>query len=539
MSVTLEDHRQSFEDDPGDNRAFEALDEHHFLAGEWEELVTLYRRRADAPTLEDQPAVRVAVLFRLGQLLEERCLRADDALECYWEVARLDPQCRPALRQARQIHAQRSQWDLVLQIAELEGEIPMEPYEKAAFLSEMGDVWLAHLSDPAQALECFDGALETNAGMQDALAGRARCLQELGRLDEAVTTWELLTEAQRGPDRAPTLVSLAKLMAGRMGQPDRAAELYRRALTEDPRNQDAVEALVQLATSREQWPLLADLYERQFDLAAGARRRTAIALEAGRLHLDHLDHPQAARMWLDRAVELCPDDADVQRARADLERRAGNGDALLEALDQVISLDAEGSSTSIVVEAAQLHSHAGNEERARAHLELAHQSAPNDPRVLEALSATLAKLGRGAELAEILEQRASLAGNDLQARVAALRELGRIYDEDLADTEAALDAYMRAFDAQPDAPEIASTLELLCRKAEAWEPLRAVLERASREGPAEERLTRACALGELLDERFDDQEGATRAFEAALEFDPGFERGLRGLERIALATGNE
>jgi tetratricopeptide (TPR) repeat protein len=539
LTEEVDRQRESFDRDPNDTRAFDGLEEHYFLGGHWDELVDLYRRRAQAPSVQQHPATHARLLFRLGQVLEERCLDPDAALEVYWQVARLDPQFRPALHQARQVHASRGQWDLVLQIAEIEGQLPMRPYERAVFLAEMGAIWLSHLSDPGQALGCFEEALAADPQNQVALSGRARSLEKLGRVDEAIQVWEQLIDVLRGPDRAPALVSLARLVAGPMKRPERAAELYRRALTDDPRNQDAVEALAMLAASREQWPLLADLYERRFDLAAGARRRTNIALEAGHLHLERLNQTQTARLWFGRALDLCPDEPAVHQAIAELERRAGNGDALLAALERVIDLSRATVPASTLLEAADLRSERGDEETALAHLKLAHERAPANPLVLGALSETLTRLGRTAELAEILEQRASLGGETPAVRVESLRELARIQEEELADPDAARDCLARAFEIDAAAPGVAGALERLCRKAEAWDQIRDVLERARREGPEAERPGYAASLGEVLAERLGDERAAAQAFEAALELDPGCERALRGLARIAAATGDE
>ena len=42
MSEILEKHKQSFESDPSNMQAFDALEEHLFMAGQWNKLVELY-----------------------------------------------------------------------------------------------------------------------------------------------------------------------------------------------------------------------------------------------------------------------------------------------------------------------------------------------------------------------------------------------------------------------------------------------------------------------------------------------------------------
>jgi hypothetical protein len=145
LATGLDAQQQIFAGNPDDRRAFEALEEHYFLEGDWEALAALYRARLEAPSILEHAEQRAALLLRLGQILEERLLDLDGATETYWDLARLDPTHRPGLRQLRGIHARREQWDIVLQIAELESATRMPPYERAEFETDLGRIWQQHL----------------------------------------------------------------------------------------------------------------------------------------------------------------------------------------------------------------------------------------------------------------------------------------------------------------------------------------------------------------------------------------------------------
>ena len=155
MATGLDKLQQTFASNPDDRRSFESLEEHYFLEGDWESLVGLYRDRLVAPSIESDDQLRAPLLFRLGQILEERILDLHHAAEAYWTLAKIDPQNRPALRQLRGIHERRGQWDMVLQISELESATNMPPYERAAFETELGLTWKEHLSDPEEARRAF------------------------------------------------------------------------------------------------------------------------------------------------------------------------------------------------------------------------------------------------------------------------------------------------------------------------------------------------------------------------------------------------
>jgi tetratricopeptide (TPR) repeat protein len=535
--------RERFEADPSDPVAFEALEEAHFLRGDWNELVLLYERRLAAPDLDPiaHPHARARLALRLGQVLEERCLELDRAVERYEEVARLDPAFRPALAQLRGVYAKRGQWELALQVAELEAQLPMRPFEQAAFATELGHIWLERLGDAGYASSQFEQALAADPQHVPALLGAARASELRGDARGAAALLERAADHLRGPDRAPVLVALARLTAEDLADEAGALALYRKALVEDPRHEEALRALAERARADAQWALFDELMERRFSVAAGAARRLELAREAARVQIEHARDPRAARHWLSRALELYPDDAAVHLLAADLERLAGNRQALGRHLRRAIELAGEELPVEGLRESAALAREAGDFAAELDSLRRALGRAPGDEELLGELATALARLGRDEELVEILEQQSALAAEGSAAWVTALVRLGRALEEHLGDAQGALEAFARAAEANPSDPEVTEHLERSCRKLEAWDRLRAHLERAvAHAGDASERaVPLRCALAELVIERFEDMDEARRSFDAALSLDPACLRARRGLERIALCSGDE
>ncbi len=118
MTSILERHQERLDANPADEKAFLALEEHHFLAGEWDALIALYEQRLEAPDLEAVSPARAALLLREAQVWEERKQDLDQATECYERAQRADPTTPTALGQLRRIHVSRQRWDLALQIAD-------------------------------------------------------------------------------------------------------------------------------------------------------------------------------------------------------------------------------------------------------------------------------------------------------------------------------------------------------------------------------------------------------------------------------------
>jgi len=539
VDANLQRLRDRFESDPSTAAAFEALEEHYFVSGEWNDLVTLYERRLGSPDLdpEKHPKQRARIAFRLAQVLEERCSQVERAVEAYQSVVRLDPSFQPALVQLRKIYAAQERWELALQVAEVQAGLPMRPFEQAAFCTEMGEIWHQRLGDAAQAVTMFERALENDSLHITALLGLARAQEELG--EAAAQALELAIAHQQGPDRASALVQLARLLDGPLKDPDRAEELYRRALTEDPRCEAAVEASLERAIANEQWELVSELHERRFDLASGAKRRAAIAHEGGRLHLDRLRNPQGARLWFSRALDLFPEDPANHLALADVERLAGNHEALTEHLRRAADLAEGALPAEALHEIATLSRERGDRSEAVSELRRALERDPGNPELLDELAGDLSRLGRDEELVEVLEQQAALATQDPSNRVRILARLGSLHEEQLSDCEAAIDAFERAHAEDPEQTAILEALERLYRKTESWEKLRQHLEGDLERAPRRRAVELHCALGELALEQFQDVETARQSFEAAVAIDATAERALQGIERIALASGDE
>ncbi|MEN8181454.1 MAG: hypothetical protein ABFS46_02845, partial [Myxococcota bacterium] len=519
--------------------SFEALEESYFLNGEWSRLVALYGRRLEAPAVRGDAPTKARLLFRLAQVLEERLEDVEAALERYLEAAQLDPSFRPALAQLRRLHARRGRFELALQVAEHEDALAMRPFERATFHTEVAALWAEHVGDPGQALEQYDRALTCAPGHELALRGRAQALVRLERADEAATVYGELLERARGSERATFGVALAALQEGPLQRENEAFESYRRALTHDPSSLEALEGLASLAGRCGRWPLLAELQERRFERAESPADRFDIALTAADLEVRRLERPAVAAGWFRRAMEIDASRVEPLLGLAELEALSGRSEAQARLLEAALALDAGSVPARGPLQLAQLAEAGGGRERAVALARTAQERAPDDPQVLDALAGHLERADLGEELALVLERQAALESADPPSAARRLRDLGRLHEERLADPEAALAAYRRALALDPELVEAGGSIEALLHKTGAFDALRAHLEHASEGGPVRDRPRALCALGDLLADVLDDPEAAGPCFERALALEAGHEAALRGLERLALAKGDE
>jgi tetratricopeptide (TPR) repeat protein len=378
VDASIRQQLARFEADPDAAVAFEVLEEHFFMIQAWNDLAALYRGRLRAPSLTDQPGARAQLLLRLGQLLEERCGDVDRAIDAYQSAVRLDPQLRPALRQLRSIYMTRGSWETVLQIAELETSTSMPPEERARLFSEMGDIWQRELGDAGQAEQCYararseavpakadrgaaevngDGeslvqqawlaaargdsstalaalrrALEIDPADADALDMMATVLEGLERHAEMTDFLERRAALVTNPEtRAAVLARLGAVREEQLGDLGGARSAYERALSADPSNVAARQALIRIYRLTEAWARLRTLLESI--IAQGIAEEPAQLLcDLGELLETQFDDVDAATSTYEEALALAPEDPRAEEALARL-HGAANADDVCEHAD--------------------------------------------------------------------------------------------------------------------------------------------------------------------------------------------------------------
>ncbi|MDJ0786552.1 MAG: tetratricopeptide repeat protein [Myxococcota bacterium] len=537
---TLERLRERFEASRSDRAAFEAIEEHLFVRGEWAPLVTLYEDRLEADDLDPAKGdaarrTRASVVLRLGQVLEERRIDPEGAIARYREVLDLQPDHRLALQQLRGLYERREDWESLLDVAAREAELPMSPPERARLCVELGLIHEDRLEQPEEALGWFRQALEQVPDEVDALLGSARIHTQQGETDAAKVELEQASSRLQGPDRAAALVAWAALMGP--DEAERQETMYRSALEDEPRSEPALEALCRLTQERGEWEAFDDFCERRFSVGVGAVRRLAVVHDAARSLLGPARNPRAARRWLERALELFPGDPLVHFQLADCEGLAGNPAAREPHLRMGWELAGEATPLDVLRECAELATEREDFEEAARDLEALIEREGPTARSVEQLERVLERAGRDDALLPTLIQRAEglegEASADVWMRVAGLHEAK-------GDVDAAREARERALEQAPAHESALAATESGLREDERHDELAIRLETAwnAADPASDEALSIALRLAELQGEVIGDSEAAHATYTRILESHPDELRARQGLERMVLASGD-
>ncbi|MBW2313667.1 MAG: tetratricopeptide repeat protein [Deltaproteobacteria bacterium] len=347
----LSQHQERLAQDPRDAMAFEALEEHHYLRGDWSALERLYERRLTAELRNGSASEQARILVRLGQMLERGHGDVDAALRRYREAAERAPHFRPALTALRKAHASAGRWELVLQIAERELEMPLPGRARAELHLACGDTWLRHAGDEDQALCHFRLAAQDDPKNGEAWVHLAGALERAGESEEAARSWECAMPLLGGSERAQARITLARLVELWFDDDARAAALYHEAIRDDPKRHDALSALTDLAARRGDWNEVLNLQTRRFELTADAGERSRIAYGAARGRVEHADDALGALPWIERAFELSAAEGAIGRAMllelmvetARVAHTTGHTNEAAELYERALGMDADNA----------------------------------------------------------------------------------------------------------------------------------------------------------------------------------------------------
>jgi len=213
---------------------------------------------------------RYELLVELAQLQAERLGQRQAALARLEEAWRLDPQDPRALRRLLALLAGSQEYPRILLLAaDLAGATP-DPAEARRLHLLRGRILLEQLRRPDAAAEAFRLVLHSNPHDSEAVELLVRALEQHGEWAEQariLLEHETRLEADGSPVPLAIRLSLATLLAERLGQPEEAARVIERAQRGHPGSAEVWRARAALlATQPQREHELVDALERALEL---------------------------------------------------------------------------------------------------------------------------------------------------------------------------------------------------------------------------------------------------------------------------------
>ncbi len=508
-----QDLRESFEaiaqykavldGDPNDLEALEALEGLYQREAAWADIVEIIDRRA---ALTTEPKAKADLMYRAARVVEEKQGEADQAIGRYRAVlavhakhlptrdaldtlARAEETMEAAADALEPIYVAESLHDKVADLYERRLAVrSSDPGQRRAHVEALAKVHEQGRRDRDAAFAVWARHLAEEPDDQAAQAELERLAHARNRWDELAALYEKILDGTMDADLGRNYaLKLAQVYEQALGDPDRAAARYKKALDTSGDEAATLAALDRIYEKQGKWDDLAEILNREAQSAPSGNEQAIFLYRLGDLRERVLTDPAGA---LDAYREV-------------LERVPANG-AARQALERLLTSPGERGQAIAI---------------------------------LEPLYEADGDFGR---LADLWEHKLTIE-NSSGERAALLSRICDIAEKRLGDAQRAVDAAGRWLAEDPTSEEAAGELERLAGTLGRWE------DAATRFGDVASGLPRSLVeverelhlrRGRILLDPLKDPVRAEGAFRRALELDRQNQTALAALDRIYRSTGD-
>ena len=522
--------------DPGAApQALAALERLYRKLERWPELAEVLSALATRETRSEE---RVGLLFRLGQVWEEKLGGPERAVAAYEAVLQTSPGHLPSLRALTRLHEQAGRTDALYRALAAERSA-VEPAQRERVTARLAEA-AAALGRDAEAVDLWREVAKEKPRDDRALAALEGLLEKLERWPELADV--LRARVPLAQDRREVVrlqEKLGQVLRVRLADAGQAVRSFQAVLESDPRNKKALESLRDLYAASGDREALVQVNRRLIPLqedAAGVKR---VRLELAQLLLAGGQRQEAVEQGK-RAFDLEPHSAeDLSRLESFFQEAGAVAEGTRAAEARAALLASEGKTAEAVEawqSAAGIWQSAGRGDAAAAALEKALALDRGNRATFDRLRALHAELGdwrSHARVTDLFLQEVQ----DKGVRARLLEELGEVHEARLGQKEMGFLAWCRAFQEDPASERARSAVERLAAETEAFEELAEIYEQVGEGLPGPQRARLLLRLGQIRDEKLDDPDGAESAFRRALESDPASLEALDALSALFTRRG--
>lgn len=528
--------------DPSVSRAaLPALDRLYKDAEDWGKLAEILSALV---ALTEEGGERTALLFRLGQLAEEKLdpPSPDRAARAYEQILETDPNHLPAARSLERLYETAKRYDRLYQTLELQQKL-VTGSEKERITARMAEVAVNGLKDIERAIALYNDVLGLNPRSEAAFLALEGLYEDSGNLETLVELLRRRLTITVDPREITRLSDKVGRVLGSLNRDQEAIAAFRAALERDPRHKKALESL----------RTIYEKYAPSEDLVTVLRR--LIPLQ------DDADGVKKVRLRLAEALSaMGKRDEAIEAARRVLDVEPHKADDLLRAEELFRSLKAHADQVRAMEPRAQLAAEAGDIPQATSILYSVAEVYTNALKKREAAAPAyerLLEIAPGERLAfdalrEIYSgqvdwrryanacERFIPGAQSPEERVEILKDLGSVQEVKLGHKDLAFLSFCRAM---PDAPadeQIQQAVTRLAEETGSWEELATVYEdlvEKVAKGPLAERLY--LELAKVHDAHLDQPEEAEASLRKVLEFDPANHSALDALAQMFSRRGKD
>lgn len=526
-------YRELLEKNPRNDQAFEALTGLLDRANRAEELRELLAWKLQF-TVDPRELVRLNE--RLGRVLFERLEKPEDAIPYFKAALERDARHRGAMEALRDIFDRTGKReDLVIVLRRL---IPLQ--EDASGVKQIRIKLAEIIAQTARREEALDAArraLEVEPHSIPELERLFAVFSHLKAWPDAVRTLEAKSQVELQQEEreaaVQTMFQVADIWRGPANKLEQAGGALERVLEIMPSSRQAYEQALALYSQLGDWRAYAQVMDRYLPHFVTEEEKVQSLRELARVQESRLGAKHVAFLQYCRAMQLVPSDDGTREQVERLAEETGSYEELAAVYEEIADAVPRGPlAERLYLTLARVQDkELDDADAAEASLRKVLEFDPTNEAALERLASMFARRGQNKEYIVSLEQKLEAAGS-LEKRKEILREIARVYDEQMGSPEDAENALVRALELDPD-QETLSILVALQRRQQNHAAVASTLMRMRDIAPTpEERSRLQVEVAQLYERDLNDDEAAIEGYRQALEFDPANTAALDALEKL-------
>ena len=518
-------YKSALENNPGDTDALTALGRLYEKENQWADHLEILDKLAALKDDDTQVGERLVLWLQAARVTEEKIQESDAAIRRYEQILTFEPPKKRAMAavlgtqaeaklalerlvQSPETRAQaaavleplyrkHSEWRPLIDLLELSLSSAADPSERRHILSQIASLQETGLSDAVSAFATWGRILSEDGSDEQAVLELERLARLGGEYGELAQIFEQRLETASDPQvQRVFALKLAGLYETHLADEGKAIERYRRVRELPGDEMEALSALDRLLQKSGALPELAEVLEREAEVADSPNQQADFLYRLGELKTGSLYDLDGALQAFRKAIERHPQHV---AARAAVERLINSPAHAVAALE-----------------------------------------------LLEPLAEQERDFGK---LVELLEVRIGVTQGKPE-RAALLERMANLAEKELSDPSRAFDAVARAFIETPDETRLTDEMERLARAcgrdSDAAIKLEEVLDRVTfgmkssdsgRRMAAEMQRSLGLRAARIWERLSDDQRAETR-YQTVIDLEGDNHEALAALERIYRQRGD-
>ena len=570
VDKAIDTYQRILEIDPDDLTAIGRLDALYQASGNWQELLSILEREAD---LAGDPNEVISYRYRIADLWDHKLGDAKRAIEGYREILAVLPDHTPTLDALEKmiaegkepleaalvlepVYRQYGEFERLVHALEVQVTYEQDAVRRVELLHQVAELQEVQLEQARKAFEAFARAVPLDSANETTLASIERLAEELGAWGEVTQLYDAEIEKLKAAGDADHLVEMgmrvAQIYYVQAGDVDAAIARYRIVLEADATQAGAIQALDQLYEQTERWPELADILQREVQIAGSPDEVLDLQYRLGFVYQQHLGRVDEA---IEQYREILAAAPEHEASVAALEGLFAQGVKPLvigeileplyrmsEAWDRLVGVHQVQLAyvTEPSERVAMMHriaelaeDRAGDHQGALEWLERALLESPLDEQAAAEVERLASMLDRWDQLANTYAD-VLASTQDRQVAVEVGKRQARIYEQELGDVERAVQSYLFLLRFDETDQDALEALDRLYTEHGAHEALASILrKRVASAQDDREKVELSYRLGQVLENDLGRIDEAVTVYHGILAGpDPEHSDSIKALENI-------